>query len=76
MITTQKISISLPSYLYDYLATTVSGREISSYVTDAVEHKILNEKINNPITDFIALREQLPKFSSQEILSAIHQGRT
>lgn len=76
MITTQKISVSLPFHLYDYLASTVSPREISSYIATAVEHKMLDEKINNPINSFLALRKQLPKFKNKDLLSAIHQGRT
>lgn len=76
MITTQKISVSLPFHLYDYLAINIPSREISSYISEAVEHKILNEKVSSAVNSFLALKSKLPKFKNKTILSAIHQGRT
>lgn len=75
MITTQKLSISLPSHLYTYLASSVSSREISRYITDAVESKILAEKVSNYTKSFLLMRNKLPKFKNKDILLAIHKGR-
>lgn len=76
MITTQKISVSLPFHLYDYLSVNIPSREISSYISEALEHKILSEKVNSAVDNFLALKAKLPKFKNQTILRAIHQGRT
>jgi len=76
MITTQKISVSLPSHLYDYLAATVSPREISSYISQAIERTMLSDKIDNSIDSFLDLRKITPKFKNQDLLLAIHKGRT
>lgn len=76
MITTQKISVSLPFHLYDYLSANIPPREISSYISEAVEHKILNEKVTSAVDNFLSLKANLPKFKKQAVLKAIHQGRT
>jgi len=76
MITTQKISVSLPSHLYDYLVATVSPREISSYISQAIERTMLSDKIDNSIDSFLDLRKITPKFKNQDLLLAIHKGRT
>ncbi|MFZ2199984.1 MAG: hypothetical protein WAV40_04305 [Microgenomates group bacterium] len=76
MITTQKISVSLPIHLFDYLSANIPPRELSSYISEAVEHKVLNEKITSTVDNFLALKSKMPKFTKQTILHAIHQGRT
>ena len=77
MTNTQRITISLPDYLYQQLQTYAPKRQVSRFVTEAVEAKILDKKIpTDPIEDFIAFRDKLPKFTTKQILKAIHRGRT
>lgn len=75
---TTKISISLPTNLYEQLQAAGGHRGISSYVSAAVENKILEDKIVNTrdaVDEFIALRASLPKFSKSSVLKAVQIGR-
>lgn len=75
MNTTQRITISMPIYLYELLLRQVKPGNISKFVSHAVE-KELQEPITNPVADFIQLREKLPKLPSQAIINAIQKDRT
>ena len=64
-----------PSYIYQQLASRLGKREVSSYISEAVEEKLLNEAIEDNVEAFIAMRERLPKFSAKAIKKAIERGR-
>ena len=76
MTNTQRITISLPDYLYQQLQTYAPKRQVSRFVAEAVEAKILDKTIpTDPIEDFINQREKLPKFTYKQIRRAIEKGR-
>lgn len=74
--TVNKISISLPTHLTDYLAVAIGKREVSGFIAAAVEEKILCDVgTDDPVEAFIAFRNQLPKVSEKTIRAAISKGR-
>ncbi len=70
--TVNKISISIPEYIYERVAQT---KNVSAFITEAVEEKLLTETIENPVEDFIAMRSRLPKIRKEDIREAINKGR-
>lgn len=72
----QKISISIPAYLYARLASLLAKREMSGYITRAVEEKLLDDVTAGAVSEFIALRPRLPKVNRQAIEAAVVKGRT
>lgn len=74
---TQRITISLPNYLYEQLTSLLHKGNISRYITEAVEEKIIVTKIKtDPIDEFLSLRKTFPKKNIKQILKAIRRGRT
>ncbi|MFV1917430.1 MAG: hypothetical protein ACC618_03060 [Patescibacteria group bacterium] len=72
---TQRITVSIPKYLYDQLVAVVSTRKVSKYVARALERQLLEEKDKDPINEFTSLREKLPKIPRKAILAGIKKGR-
>ena len=76
-MTVNKISISLPTYIIDYLAAIAGKREVSGFIARAVEEKMLRDTGgDDPVEAFIALRKRLPKVSDHAIRAAVSKGRT
>ena len=78
MTNTQRITISLPDYLYQQLQTYAPKRQVSRFVAEAVEAKILDKTIpTDPIEDFITLKHSLnlPKLTFKQLKAAIAKGR-
>lgn len=76
--TMKRITITLPAFLYELLQKKVKSGHVSDYVVEAVQTKIAGDvvkSINDPWENFLAWREKLPKYSTNEILESIHQGR-
>jgi len=73
---TQRLTISLPNYLYQNLLKIAEPRKISRFITSVLEEKIINLKTSqNPVKDFLALRSKLPKKNGDQILKEIKKGR-
>lgn len=74
---TQRITISIPGYLYRRLVTSVAPRGVSNFVARALEEKLLvSPKQTDLIGYFFALKTKLPQKDKKEILEAIKKGRT
>lgn len=73
-MSTQRVTISLPKYLYEDLVQQIPKGEVSQFVSQAVEKELLDQE-TNPIREFIQLREKLPKMKREEVLKAIKKGR-
>lgn len=71
---TQRISVSLPDYLYEDLVRQMPAGRVSRFVAKAVEKELL-ELETEPVEEFIDLREKLPKKTKTEIIKAIRKGR-
>lgn len=71
---TQRITISIPKYLYDDLVRQLPPRKISGFVASALEKELINQE-SDPIDEFIKLRKTLPKIKRLNILKAIEKGR-
>jgi hypothetical protein len=73
----KRITISLPTYLYDQIVATVPERQISKFVSQSIEDKLLDKKriTYKTAKDIYVLRDSLPKFSSEDIKKAIEKGR-
>ena len=73
----KRITITLPHYLHENLNRRVPSGKVSRFIAEAVESKLLNTKMANPIDEFIALRKKLKKYrrSREFILKAIKKGR-
>lgn len=74
-MTVNKISISLPKHIADYLAVKLGNRQVSGFIAKAVEEKILRDTSIDPVEEFIAMRKQLPKISYKAIRAAMVKGR-
>ena len=75
----KRVTVNLPDYLYEDLLTLAPARGVSSYVAEAVEDKVLDAKLKpktEPVDAFLALRKRTRKLSDEEIMEAIHKGRT
>lgn len=73
--TVSKFSVSMPSYIYQQLAARLGKREVSGFVTAAVEEKLLNTNHEDAVEAFLAMRSKLPKFDRKTIKDAIVKGR-
>jgi len=71
---TQRITVRLPGYLYENLCLKVPQRQVSRFVSRAIEEQLL-ETNREPVTEFLALRDQLPKFKPHQIATAINCRR-
>lgn len=68
----QRLTISLPDYLYQALLKNTQPRKVSQFVASVLEEKILVVKTSkDPVEDFFGLRRKLPKKETSEILKAI-----
>lgn len=73
--TVSKFSVSMPEYLYAQLATKLGKREVSGFITDAVEEKLLNVATDDAVETFIAMRQKIPKVNAKAIKEAVEKGR-
>lgn len=71
----QRVTVSLPKYLYDSLVRQIPAGKVSGFVTQALEKELM-ELDADPIKEFIKLRKKLPKKKKLDILRAIQKGRT
>jgi len=71
---TQRITISIPKYLYEDLLLQLPPRKISGFTTRALEKELM-ELETDPIEEFIKLEGKLPKIKKAKILRAIKKGR-
>lgn len=70
----QRISISLPEYLYDNLIQCVPVGRISRFAAQALEKQLMDFQ-DDPIEEFAKMRGKLPKIKRAAILKAIREGR-
>lgn len=75
MSNTQRITISMPDNIYKLLTAIVSRGKISPFITKAVEDRLIEEIVNDPVKEFLNLRKAFPKTSGKKIISAIEKGR-
>lgn len=77
-LSSQRITISLPNYLYRQLIKVVKPGQVSQFVAGAVLEKVYHVSATtsaDPWEEFAKLRKNLPKFSRKEIKEAINLGR-
>ena len=74
--TVSKFSVSMPRYIYEQLAAKLGKREVSGFIADAVEERLLGEATEDIVEAFIAMRQRLPKVSTKAIKEAMEKGRT
>ena len=75
---TQRVTISLPDYLYQQLVKLIAPRNRSSFVAQIVEREIWKIKTkNDPIDEFINYmkKNKIPKIKKNDVLKAISKGR-
>lgn len=70
----QRITISLPKYLYEGLTQQIPSGEISKFVVRAVEAHLLEHE-SDPFEEFLKLKKQFPKIKRSLIIKAIKKGR-
>jgi len=74
----QRITISMPDYLYTQLVAAVPAGQISKFVSMATEDKIVGQKLTkraNPIEYFLSLGNSIPHMTTKQVLAAIRKGR-
>ena len=79
-INTQRLTISLPDYVYSQLIAMYSRGEVSRVISEAAEKLLIEQKIEaktNPVEDFINFRNSVkfPKMTDRQIKKAINRGR-
>ncbi|KKQ42681.1 MAG: hypothetical protein US60_C0014G0002 [Microgenomates group bacterium GW2011_GWC1_37_8] len=74
----RRVTVSLPKNLYEDLLTMFGKGKISGVLAEAAERRILEKKLEpkDPIKAFFALRKITSKLTHEEIMDAIHKGRT
>lgn len=78
-VNTQRITISLPNYVYDQLMAIYNRGEISRFVSGAVEKEIIANKLEDrksPAEELLRLKKGLPKITRVQIFKAMAKGRT
>ena len=70
----QRITITIPDYIYSDLIKFVPPRGVSKFAATALEKELVN-KSDNPVEEFIRLRGKLPRQKKSAILKAIDKGR-
>lgn len=70
----QRITISLPEYLYQDLVRRIPVGKVSSFVARVLERGLI-ELDENPIREFVELRKKLPRKKKIDIIEAIKKGR-
>ena len=70
----QRITVSLPSYVYQSLTQQISSGEVSSFVAQAIENGLMNFN-NDPVREFLMIKRKLPKKKNKEIMRAIKKSR-
>lgn len=73
----QRVTISLPDYLYSQLKLLLNKGDLSSFIAEAAEEKLLEEKLapKDPIKAFFAHKKKLPKITDKQIFAAVRKGR-
>ena len=71
----QRMTVSIPKYLYKDLVRQLPPRKISDFAARVLEKGLLELEID-PTEEFIQLRERLPKIQKAKILRVIKKGRT
>lgn len=75
-MSTHRMTISVPHYIYNNLREHVQPRQMSRFIVGVLERKIISLKTtHNSVNDFFALRNILPKKNRKDILAAIKKGR-
>ena len=70
----QRITVTIPDYIYADLTKLIPVRGISSFTAKALE-KELADKEGSSVDEFIQMRKRLPFRKKSEILEAIGKGR-
>jgi len=71
-----RISITLPQYLQDSLTRSVPNGQISKFVSDAIEAKLIQTQTRlDPVDDYFKFAAQLPSVPFLKIKKAIAKGR-
>lgn len=75
---TQRITISIPGYLYRKLTVHVPKRKVSRFVAAALEEKLMVQTngLADAAGEFFQWRTRLPKVDESAIREAIQKGRT
>ena len=73
----QRITVSLPTHIYEDLLRLFGKGKISGVVAEAVEKRILDKKLEpkDPVEAFFAHKKDLPKLTHRQIMTAIRKGR-
>ena len=72
----QRVTITMPTYLYRQVAKIAPPRMVSDFVSRAVEKQLLETTAAvDPVDDFLAQRQKLPKFTARQVRNAIASGR-
>lgn len=77
-INTQRLTISLPDYVYDQLMMMYSRGQISKFISEAVEKEIVSDKFarkSSPAEELLRLKKGLPKITRVQIFKAMAKGR-
>jgi len=80
-MSTKRLTVSLPSYLYDMIKREVPERQISGVVTCMLEEGMYAKKCYvkeskvRAVDRFLSWRGKLPKKTAKQITEAIRKGR-
>lgn len=74
---TQRVTVSLPNYIYEDLLALVPKGDISGFVSEAMEGRLLEKKLEpkDPVKAFLSLRKVTSKLNDRQIMEAIKRGR-
>lgn len=73
-----RITITIPDYIYRQVRKQTKPGEVSSFVASALQDKVGENIIRSaidPWDEFFSLRKSLPKFTYRQIKNAINKGR-
>jgi len=73
----QRVTISLPRYLYNELTLFLEKGQISHFISEAIEQRLIEKKIRSKdtVSHFFSHRKYLPKLTDKQVMSAIRKGR-
>ncbi len=74
---TNRITITIPHYLFELLEGYVASGDVSKYISSALEEKLLRTKTltKSPVTAFFGLSRKLPELTPEEVIDNLQKGR-
>lgn len=76
-INTQRLTVSMPFFVYQRLQAKIPKGQVSQFVTKSIQNQLAKKiySAGDAVEEFFKLAAKMPKKTATEIKTAINQGR-